>query len=107
MKKYFITGLVILLPLALTLAIVVFFVNLLTGPFVEIVKSVLGYYDLLETNFLFISSDKLQKIASQLIILVLLFFTTVGLGMVARWFLFHYFLKLWEYVVHKIPFVSA
>lgn len=107
MKRYFITGLVILLPLALTLAIVVFFVNLLTEPFVGVVKSVLGYYDLLETNVLFISSDNLQRYASQLIILVLLFFCTVGLGMLARWFLFHYFIKMWEYAVHRIPFVST
>lgn len=107
MKKYFITGLVILLPLALTLAIVFFFVNLLTGPFVEIVKSILGHYDLLETNFFFISADHLQRYASELIILILLFFFTVGLGILGRWFLFHYFLKLWERVVHSIPFVST
>lgn len=107
MKKYFITGLVILLPLALTLAIVIFFINLLTGPFVEMVKSILGHYDLLERNFLFISADQVQKYVSQIIILALLFFCTVGLGFIGRMFLFHYFLKLWEYVVHKIPFVSS
>ena len=33
MKKYFITGLVILLPLAVTLAVIVFIFNLLTEPF--------------------------------------------------------------------------
>jgi uncharacterized membrane protein len=106
MKKYFITGLVILLPLALTFAIVVFFINLLTDPFVEIVKSVFGHFDILESNFFFISADQQQRYASQLIILILLFFFIVGLGVLARWFLFHYFIKLWEYVVHKIPFVS-
>lgn len=107
MKKYFITGLVILLPLALTLAIIVFFVNLLTGPFVDIVKSILGYYDLIDSSFLFLSADQLQKYVSQLIILALLFFFTIGLGMLARWFLFHYVIKLWEYAIHRIPFISS
>jgi len=107
LKKYFITGLVILLPLALTLAIIAFFVNLLTEPFVGVVKSVLGYYDLIESNFLFLSADQVQKYVSQLIILAMLFFVTVGLGVLARWFLFHYIIKFWEYAIHRIPFISS
>lgn len=107
MKKYFITGLVILLPLALTLAIVVFVSNFLTGPFVGIVRGILGYFELLDTGFLFMSPELVQTIVSKIIILVLLFFFTVMLGAIGRWFFFHYLLKVWDYVMHRIPFVST
>lgn len=106
-KAYFITGLVILLPLAFTLAIVIFLFNLLTEPFVGIMKSILGHYNLLDSGFLFLSADQVQKVISQIIILVLLFFVTVSLGLIARWFFFHYLVRIWELVLAKIPFISG
>jgi uncharacterized membrane protein len=106
-KAYFITGLVILLPLALTLAIVIFLFNLLTEPFVGIVKAIMGHYNLFESGFLFLSADQLQKLFSQIIILSLLFFLTVSLGLIARWFFFHYLVRLWERALTKIPFISG
>lgn len=107
MKKYFITGLVILLPAALTFAVVVFIFNLLTTPFLGIVKSVLDHYDLLETNFLFLSADQLQTFISQLIIIIILFFFTVFLGLVGRQFFFYTLLRLWDYMIHRIPFINT
>lgn len=107
MKKYFLTGIVLLLPLALTIAIVMFIVNFLTTPFVGIVRGIMEYFDLLETNFLFLSAEQVQEVVSKIIILVLLFFFTVGLGVFARWFFIHYMLKFWDFVLHRIPFVST
>ena len=107
MKRYFVTGLVILLPLALTLVIVSFIFNLLTEPFVGGVQSILEYFNLLETNFLFLNSAEVQIFVSKVIILILLFYFTVMLGMLARWFFFHYILKLWDYILHRIPIVSS
>lgn len=107
MKKYFVTGLVILLPLALTIAIVAFIFNFLTDPFVGAVQGILNYFGLLHQRFLFLSPTQLQVGFSKLIILVLLFFFTVSLGIVGRWFFVHYLLKLWDYCIHRIPFVST
>lgn len=107
MKKYFITGLVILLPLALTLAIVIFIVNLLTDPFVDIFKSLFTHLGLFNNGFLFLSADQLQRNISQLLILLLLFFSTVGLGVLARWFFIHYLIRFWEYILYKIPVISS
>jgi len=107
LKTYFITGIVILLPLALTLAIVTFIFNLLTEPFVGIVKSILDKHTLLENGFLFLSADQIQMYTSQLIILLLLFFFTVGLGFLARWFFIHYLIRLWENLVARIPFIRS
>lgn len=107
MKKYFVTGLVILLPLALTIMVVVFAVNFLTDPFVGIFKAIFHYYNLFENGFLFLSAEQLQIFISQLLILVLLFFFTVSLGIIARWFFINYLLDLWDYALHRIPLVSA
>lgn len=107
MKKYFITGLVILLPLALTFAIVFFIFNLLTEPFVGIFKSLFTHFGLFTNGFLFLSADQLQKYISQLLIILLLFFSTVGLGVLARWFFIHYLIRFWEYMLYKIPFISS
>lgn len=107
MKKYFITGLVILLPLALTLAIVVFFVNLLTGPFVDFVGALFSHYDLFQADFFFLSSVQIQLLFSRILILVFLFAFTVCLGLFARWVFFHYFIKVWDAFFHRIPFISA
>jgi uncharacterized membrane protein len=107
MRKYFITGLVFLLPLAMTLAIVMFIVNFLTTPFVDIVKNILEYFDLLDKGFLFLSAQQVQVVVSKMIILVLIFFVTAALGALGRWFFFHYMLNLWDYVLHRIPLVSS
>ena len=107
MKKYFVTGLVLLLPLAMTMAIVIFVFNFLTKPFVGIFKSILGHYGLLEQGFLFLSPEQTQEYLSQLIILALLFFFTVSLGAVTRWFFINYLIHLWDYMLHRIPFVST
>lgn len=107
MKKYFITGLVILLPVALTIGIVIFFFNLLTTPFLGAVKVVFEKYGLFEEGFLFLSPRQLQNLIAQFMILLSLFAVTVTLGFVARWFFFHSLLGFAEYIVKKIPLVSS
>lgn len=107
MKKYFITGLVILLPLALTTAIVLFIFNLLTVPFLGIVNAVFDRYHLFEGGFFLLNTDQVQNLSAQLLILVSLFFLAIGLGFIARWFFFKTFFKFAEYIVKHIPFVSA
>lgn len=107
MKRYFVTGLAILLPLALTLLIISFIFNFLTEPFVGFVRDILEYFGLLEAKFLFLSPDQLQTLVSKIIILALLFFFTVTLGVLARWIFFRFLLKWWDSILHRIPFVSS
>ena len=98
MKKYFLTGFIILLPVAITLAVVFFLFNLLTQPFVGLFKGIFEP---------FISSDELQIFISQLVILFLLFFVTVSLGLLARWFFLHHLIRLGEKFIKRIPFISG
>lgn len=107
MKKYFIAGLVALLPVTLTLIVIIFVFNLLTQPFLGVTQAILGHYGLLDTGFLFLSPIQLETFLTQILILAVLFIFTVLLGAVARWFFVHYFIRFWEYVIHQIPIVSA
>ena len=106
MKKYFITGLVILLPLAVTIAIVVFIVNFLTKPFIGIVSGFLRDFDILNKGFFFLTHTQLVLYGSKLLILLCLFLFTLLLGMIARWFFFKTILNLSDKVLNKIPLVN-
>ena len=106
-KSYLITGLVILLPLALTIAIFSFVFNLLTEPFVGIVRAVFGQYNLLHKGFLFLSAEDLQNYVSKLIIIIFLFAFTVSLGYVTRWFFINYLIRFWEKILARIPIISS
>ncbi len=107
MKKFFVTGLVIFLPLAVTFAVVVFIVNLLTGPFVGFVRDIFQNYGIFERGFLFLSANQVQQFVSQILILASLFVSTVVLGMLTRWVFIHYFIRLGNYVFHRIPIVRS
>ena len=106
MKKYFITGLVILLPLAVTIAIVVFTVNFLTKPFIGMVSNFLHDLNLLNRGFLFMSPEHVVLYGSKLLILICLFLFTLLLGMFARWFFFKSLLSLSDKVLHRIPLIN-
>jgi len=107
MKKHFITGLVILLPLAITIAVVIFLVNFLTEPFIGVVSSVLARFDIINHGFLFLTPEQLLRYGSQVIILILLFLITVVLGMVARWFFINTLFKIGDRILHRIPIVNT
>ncbi len=106
-KRYFITGLAILLPLALTIAIVLFVINLLTGPFLGLVQGIMNYYNFMQDGFLIFTGPQLQKFLSKILILIFLIFFTIGLGWLTRWVVVHYMLKTGDYIIHRIPFVNA
>ncbi len=98
MKKYFLTGLVTLLPLAVTIWVVHFFVNFLTKPFIGIVATL--------TDRLPIASPQLIRTITQISILIALFFLTWFLGFVARRFFFNQLIRLGDRILTKIPLVN-
>jgi len=102
MKKYFLTGLAVLLPLTLTLILLVFVFNILTEPFASIIKNLLSQNHLLEKI-----PDRLQHIISQIIGLGILFFFTILLGFIGRWLFINYMIKITEKLVQKIPFIRT
>lgn len=107
MKKYFVTGLVLLLPLALTIAIVVFIVNFFTNPFVDLVRGIFDHYGILQKGFLFLSAYQLQLYVGKLLVLLTIFVCTVLLGILTRWVIVHYFIRFGDYIFHRIPIVRT
>ena len=106
MKKYFVAGLVILLPLAVTIPLVVFIVNFLTKPFVGLMVDVLNRFDLLNRGFFFLSPEKVVLFGSKFFILISLFVFTLLLGVIARWFFFRAVINLSDRILNKIPLIN-
>lgn len=107
MKKYFWTGLAILAPVAFTVAITLFLINILTTPFLGITQAILARLHLFQEGFLFLSKEQVIVLCSEALILLFLFGITILLGALTRWFFVHYLLRLGDSVIHRIPVVNA
>lgn len=98
MKKYFITGLVTLLPLAVTVWVVRFLVRFLTNPFINLVT--------LLTNRLPISSPQIIHTLTEIFILIGLLLVTFFLGLTAQKFFFNHLIRFGDRIISKIPLVN-
>lgn len=107
MKKCFTTGLIILLPVALTFLIAMFFFNLLTNPFLHFVKSFFEKYQILGNGWLIFSPELIQDWVAKFLILISLIGLTALLGWIARWFFVRAVLRLGDALVRKIPLVKS
>ena len=103
MKKVFLSGLALLLPIALTFLIVLFILNFLTNPFVQYFKLWALHMD---PTFMDRISPKALHYIMQLIILICLFFITLIIGSLGRIFFIRYFLKLGDTIINKLPVVN-
>ena len=106
MKRYLLTGLILLLPLALTIAIIGFVVNFLTKPFMGIVSHFLKQTYIANEGLLIFSPEQTLRLSSQLIILVVLFLVIFFLGMVARWYLVNWLIQVSEKILHRLPLIN-
>lgn len=98
MRKYFLTGLAVLLPTILTVVIVIFLFDLFSEPFVPLVRTFLNYFSLPQEVTMFLS---------RLIGLVLLFFLILLLGFITRHIFLNNLIKIWNQIVYRIPFVKT
>src|SRR3989339_313941 len=100
MKKYLITGLIILLPLVLTIFVVVFLFDLFTAPFVTIVSAALSYLP-------YILPHWVVTLLSRLIGLVLLCILPFVLGVIARHFFLKHIIDWTNRILARIPLVKT
>lgn len=107
MKKYFLAGLATMLPLAITIAIVIFVINFLTDPFMDIVSKLLRKVDIVNEGFLFLSPDQVLRYISKALILISIICFTLILGILTRWFFVKYLMNLGDKVLHKIPIFNT
>ncbi len=103
MKKTFFAGLAILLPIALTFIIVIFFIDVLTAPFMGFAEDVLSYYGgevvgKHHLTFLIVSR-----------ILILIFFVALIflIGILGRRLFFSWIVKWTNQLFIKIPIVKS
>ncbi len=98
MKKYLLTGLVILLPLALTAMIVFFLFDVFTAPFVPIVSAFLHHFSISNDAVLFLS---------RIIAFFMLTILITLLGMVAQHIFFKNLALAGNWIMYRIPFVKT
>ena len=104
MKKYLITGLVILLPIALTILVLTFLIDILTAPFFSIVHAVLSFLD---SNLLYLQNHTtLLLLISRLIVLIFLFVVIIILGYLANKLFFKFLINTFHKIMMKIPFIK-
>lgn len=103
MKRYFLTGLVLLLPITLTIIIVTFLFNLLTAPFVGVVQDILSHYNLFSEGIGILTAEQVQILISKILIFTTIFLSIVFLGFITQVVFVHYVIRFWDYLLHRIP----
>lgn len=106
MKRNFLTGLVIILPIALTLVIVTLIIDLLTQPFLAFTQRLLENSPIAHISSPMISSEEAIKIWSQVFILIAIFLMILLLGFFAKLVLFKYLVKFGDSLIQRIPIIN-
>jgi uncharacterized membrane protein len=95
-RKYLIAGLLVWLPLAVTIGVLVWALRLMDGIFNGALSPVTGYFPVLL---------KLQNIPGLGVIVLLLLL--IGTGMFAANFMGQWWLKQWDRLLHQVPIVKS
>ena len=106
MKKYLSTGLIILLPIALTAWIIAYLLELFSEPLYRITEKLVIWF---ETNqgWNLTHHETLVMIISRTIALIATFLLILGLGYLGRKFFFNAFLQIGNKIVARIPIVGT
>lgn len=104
MKKYFVTGLILLIPVALTGIIILSLFNFFTAPLAHVLHHSISAF---EGRLPITISPSTSVFISQIITLILLISFIFFLGVIARWFVVKHFISGAHWIVRKIPFVKS
>lgn len=104
MKKHLITGLIILLPIALTLMIITFLFDFFTEPFVTLVDPLV---DLLKEKAQIALPHGITLFLSRLLSLLLLCIFIFFLGVVTQLFLVKMVINWGNLILFRIPFIKT
>ncbi len=106
-RKYTMTGLIMLLPLTLTIWIITSLVGWLTGPYVGFAEGILKQLGIGEVSFLFLSSHDILVFLSQVLVILFILTFILFVGTVGGHFLGRSLLRLSDKVLHNIPIISS
>jgi uncharacterized membrane protein len=102
-KKYFLTGLVLFLPPAITLLILIFLLEFFLYPFVGIATAILAQYEIFTQPYPFLTGDETLALASRIFVLIILILVMLLVGYLGRLFLLRFFGNIFEYFISQIP----
>ncbi len=106
MKRNIISGLILLLPLTITIALFIFLVDLLTTPFLGNMEALLHFVgDTFNINFDY--HAPFLVILSRILILIILFIFTMLLGFLGNRIVFHWLVKKMHFIMGKIPLINT
>jgi uncharacterized membrane protein len=106
MKKYFFTGFIALLPLALTYMIAAWLFNFFAAPLEALTESLLSAYGK-KLGISLEHHETLELFLSRLLALILLFLLILFLGFCGQKFLGKIFMKIPERLFSRIPVIRA
>lgn len=106
MKKYLLTGLITLLPIAITVIVVVYLFNLFTTPFAGMVEKLLLSYEQ-NKHASIVYHETLVMAISHIIVLILLFLLILLLGILGRKFFFSSLLRMMNKLFLHIPIIKT
>lgn len=106
MKKHFLTGLIILLPIALSILIFIWLVDLLTAPFTSFVENLLLQFEDV-WNFNLNKHIFITKVLSRVLVVLFLLLVTFILGFLARKYFFSALLRMTNALFLRIPIVKV
>jgi len=106
MKKSFSTGLIILLPFALSIWVLSYLFDLFTNPLYHLIEKLLILYEK-NQGMILVQHDTFVSFMSRVAALLLTFFFIVVLGYLGRKFFFHSLMKATNKLIFKIPIVGT
>jgi uncharacterized membrane protein len=104
MKNYWLTGVIILLPLALTLMIIFFLFDLFTAPFVNVVGPLVLS---IEATLPFTLPNGFTLVFSRFLSLIFLCFSIFLLGVVTQWLIVRNLIGWGSRLISRIPLVKT
>jgi uncharacterized membrane protein len=105
-KQRFFTGLIIILPLTITVWIISFLVHLCTRPFEAWTQQCLSSLDLFQSGWWIFSREQVLRTSTTFAILCGMILVLFVVGFIGRWFLIHFVLRTIETVLSRIPLVN-
>jgi len=106
LRKNLISGLVILLPLVISLVIIVFVLDVLTAPFLNYMENIIHFFA--ESYSIDLSQhDTLLVLVSRAIILLLLFVFVIILGFLGQKLFFNWLVKITHRIMIRIPLIGT
>jgi uncharacterized membrane protein len=104
MKKHILTGLIILLPVVLTIMVIIFLFDFLTQPLFTIVNPLV---ELIEQRIGFEVPHEITLFLTRLLSLIFLVLFIFILGAITQWFLIKSLMNLADRIMFRIPFIRT